>query len=45
MNTDTIIILTVAGIALFVWVPVIVVSVRKAMKKDEGKTKRENKKQ
>lgn len=45
MHTDTIIILTVAGIALFVWVPAIVFSVREAMKGGKNKAKRENKKQ
>ena len=36
MNKETVIILVVVGIALFVWVPAIVFSVRKVLK---GKSK------
>ena len=35
MSNSIIIILVVAGLALFVWVPAILLSARKAMKKDK----------
>ena len=45
MHTNTIIILTVVGIALFVWVPAIVFSVRDAMKGDKSDKKTKKNKQ
>ena len=34
MSTETIIILVIVGLAIFVWLPAIVISGRKAMKAD-----------
>ena len=42
MGKETIIILVVVGLAIFVWLPAIIVSGRKAMKKDK-KSKNTNK--
>ena len=36
MNIDTVIILIIVGIALFIWVPAIVISVRKVLKKEQN---------
>ena len=43
MDKDTIILLIIAGLTLFVWVPAIVLSVLRAMWKDKKQTKENNK--
>ena len=37
MNKDTLVILIVAGILLFVWLPALILSVRRAMRKDASR--------
>lgn len=44
MSKETIIILVIVGLAIFVWLPAIIVSGRRALK-SENETKIENKKQ
>lgn len=39
MSKEVIIILIIAGIALFIWVPAIIVSARRAMRKGNQKNK------
>ena len=39
MNKETVIILVIVGLVLFVWVPTIVISVRRAMKKGKNNRK------
>ena len=39
MDKDTLITLIIAGLALFVWVPAIIWSVRRAMRKSDKKSK------
>jgi len=36
MNKDTVIILIIIGVTLFIWVPAIVMSVRKVLKKEQN---------
>lgn len=40
MNKDTIVILIVTGILLFVWLPALILSVRRAMRKDDSRPSR-----
>jgi hypothetical protein len=37
MNKDTIVILIVSGILLFIWLPVLIFSIRRALRRDQTK--------
>ena len=40
MSKEFIVILVIVGLALFVWVPAIIISVRQVLKKDKNKIKK-----
>ena len=40
MNKDTLVILIVSGILLFVWLPALIISIRRAMRKDGSRPSR-----